>query len=79
MERGRKWRRGAALCDLYTASVEGGKSKSVSLSAPLVCSPIVPVTILSSKIHVALLGNNRTRCYLSPPKLLPETARLIYY
>lgn len=38
MERNRKWRHEAGLCDLYTASVAGEKSKSVSLSTPLVCS-----------------------------------------
>lgn len=43
MERNRKWRCGGGLCDLYAASVEGQKSKSISLSTPLVCSRIIPL------------------------------------
>lgn len=66
MERNRKWRCGGVLCDLYAASVEGQKSKSISLSTPLVCSRIIPLcfshflfSITEISLHLPFLGNTQ--------------------
>lgn len=64
MEKNRKWGCEAGFCDLYAAVAGGEKSKSISLSAPLVCSPILPFRYSrllrnTTKIHFCspLLGN----------------------
>lgn len=51
MEKNRKWGCEAGFCDLYAAVAGGEKSKSISLSAPLVCSPILPNIIPASPQH----------------------------